>query len=88
MSLTENSDQVFLPGGCNRTQNLRFGPYTMNGLYNFKGQGLITVRKSVLPKQRFRIEVVLCTVRKSWSLFQKMNSISNKQTNKIHTLKK
>ena len=28
MSLTENSDQVFLPGGCNRTQNLRFGPYT------------------------------------------------------------
>ena len=30
MSLTENSDQVFLPGGCNRTQNLRFGPYTNN----------------------------------------------------------
>ena len=29
MSLTENSDQVFLPGGCNRTQNLRFGPYTI-----------------------------------------------------------
>ena len=28
MSLTENSAQVFLPGGCNRTQNLRFGPYT------------------------------------------------------------
>ena len=28
MSLTENSDQVSLPGGCNRTQNLRFGPYT------------------------------------------------------------
>ena len=28
MSLTENGDQVFLPGGCNRTQNLRFGPYT------------------------------------------------------------
>ena len=26
MSLTENSDQVFLPGGCNRTQNLRFWP--------------------------------------------------------------
>ena len=29
MSLTENSDQAFLPGGCNRTQNLRFGPYTI-----------------------------------------------------------
>ena len=29
MSLTEYSDQVFLPGGCNRTQNLRFGPYTI-----------------------------------------------------------
>ena len=29
MSLTENSDQVFLPGGCNRTQNLKFGPYTI-----------------------------------------------------------
>ena len=28
MSLTENSDQVFLPEGCNRTQNLRLGPYT------------------------------------------------------------
>ena len=28
MSLTENSDQVFLPGGCNRTPNLKFGPYT------------------------------------------------------------
>ena len=28
MPLTENSGQVFLPGGCNRTQNLRFGPYT------------------------------------------------------------
>ena len=26
MSLTENSNQLFLPGGCNRTQNLRFGP--------------------------------------------------------------
>ena len=32
MSLTENSDQVFLPGGCNRTQNLRFGPYTIGGI--------------------------------------------------------
>ena len=29
MSLTENSNQLFLPEGCNRTQNLRFGPYTM-----------------------------------------------------------
>ena len=29
MSLTENSKQVFLPVGCNRTQNLRFGPYTI-----------------------------------------------------------
>ena len=29
MFLTEYSDQVFLPGGCNRTKNLRFGPYTM-----------------------------------------------------------
>ena len=29
MFLTENSDQVFLPRGCNRTQNLRFGPYTI-----------------------------------------------------------
>ena len=28
MPLTENSGQIFLPGGCNRTQNLRFGPYT------------------------------------------------------------
>ena len=28
MSLTENSNQLFLPGRCNRTQNLRFGPYT------------------------------------------------------------
>ena len=33
MSLTENSDQVFLPGGCNRTQNLRFGPYTSSFEY-------------------------------------------------------
>ena len=24
MPLTENSNQLFLPGGCNRTQNLRF----------------------------------------------------------------
>ena len=32
MPLTENSGQVFLPGGCNRTQNLRFGPYTINFL--------------------------------------------------------
>ena len=30
MSLTENSDQVFLPGVCNRTQNMIFGPYTNN----------------------------------------------------------
>ena len=29
MSQTEISDHVFLPGGCNRTQNLRFGPYTI-----------------------------------------------------------
>ena len=26
MSLTEKSNQLFLPGECNRTQNLRFGP--------------------------------------------------------------
>ena len=30
MPLTENSGQIFLPGVCNRTQNLRFGPYTKN----------------------------------------------------------
>ena len=30
MSLTENSSQLFLPGGCNRTQNLRIGPYTIS----------------------------------------------------------
>ena len=35
MSLTENSDQVFLPGGCNRTQNLRFGPYTISSCVHF-----------------------------------------------------
>ena len=29
MSLTENSNQLFLPVGCNRTQNLRFGPYSI-----------------------------------------------------------
>ena len=34
MSLTENSDQVFLPGGCNRTQNLKFGPYTSRHILN------------------------------------------------------
>ena len=28
MSLTENSNQVFLPGGCNRTQNVKFGLFT------------------------------------------------------------
>ena len=32
MSLTENSSQLFLPGGCNRTQNLRFGPYTIDSI--------------------------------------------------------
>ena len=30
MSLAENSNQLFLPGGCNKTQNLRFGPNTIN----------------------------------------------------------
>ena len=35
MSLTENSDQVFLPGGCDRTQNLRFGPYTIIFILTF-----------------------------------------------------
>ena len=39
MSLTENSNQVFLPGGCNRTQNLRFGPYT-----NFEFQFILNSR--------------------------------------------
>ena len=28
MCMTEKSNQLFLPVGCNRTQNLRFGPYT------------------------------------------------------------
>ena len=49
MSLTENSEQVFSSlggGGCNRTQNLRFGPYTNNdGIIccktPFKGLSLI-----------------------------------------------
>ena len=38
MSLTENRDQVFLPGGCNRTQNLRFGPYTKRPKIGFQDQ--------------------------------------------------
>ena len=35
MFLTENSDQLFLPGGCNRTfeiWDLKFGPYTTGPL--------------------------------------------------------
>ena len=44
MPLTENSGQVFLPGGCNRTQNLRFGPYTISLLLTGKFRKGVTER--------------------------------------------
>ena len=40
MSLTENSNQLFLPGGCNRTQNLRFGLYTNSCEVNFNARNV------------------------------------------------
>ena len=45
MFLTENSDQVFLPRGCNRTQNLRFGPYTTRKTHAFITERLLKGRK-------------------------------------------
>ena len=51
MSLTENSDQVFLPGGCNRTQNLRFGPYT-NVEYTQKRLNDIRPHKTITNQEK------------------------------------
>ena len=45
MSLTENSDQVFLPGGCNRTQNLRFGPYTIKLFSSYRANTIFVLHK-------------------------------------------
>ena len=48
MSLTENSNQLFLPRGCNRTQNLRFGPKTKCGKSDF------SYLKELFLKERIR----------------------------------
>ena len=53
MCLTDNSDQVFLPGGCNRTQNLRFGPYTNKS--NITGFSL-SIDIKINLKSHFHIE--------------------------------
>ena len=45
MPLTENSGQIFLPGGFNRTQNLRFGPYT--SIHVTQVAALLTIYSSV-----------------------------------------
>ena len=62
MPLTENSGQVFLPGGCNRTQNLRFGPYTnipiLTNELDFLKNTVISVERKQCRENRFDVTLL------------------------------
>ena len=75
MSLTENSDQVFLPGGCNRTQNLRFGPYTIYCIsHSYKLK--VCPRKIMVVNLLSGIEKV-SVLRQGWSILKYTNSAAS-----------
>ena len=61
MSLTENSNQHFLPGGCNITQNLRFDPYTIIIRSDFKTISFekLTFCEIVASKPDFVVDSVM-----------------------------
>ena len=67
MSLTENSDQVFLPGGRNRTQNLRFGPYTIMHVSKFEFR-----KTSILETLDFHIEYTMYYIKCKCSSFSEI----------------
>ena len=58
MSLTEDSNKLFLPGGVQQTRKIahisQFGPYTTSFKYTFWGEQLL--QKESVSKIHFRLK--------------------------------
>ena len=76
MSLTENSDKAFLPGGCNRTQNLRFGP--IHYLQIIDNERLKKLRFSVDSLKLFK-----SMIHQNNAARKTLNSAGKNQTDKL-----